>query len=37
MNWNNTNFEMLGIKFSVNLWEMTEINYSPKLSDIKKK
>jgi hypothetical protein len=36
MNWNNTNFEMLGIKFSVNLWEMTEINYTPKLSDIQK-
>ena len=36
LNWNKTNFEMLGIKFSVNLWEMTDINYSPKLSDIQK-
>ena len=36
LKWNNTNFEMLGIKFSVNLLEMTDINFSQKLTEIKK-
>ena len=36
LNWSNTNFEMLGIKFSVNLREMIDINYDNKLLNIKK-
>ena len=34
--WNNTNFDLLGIKFSVDLNNMIDLNYSPKLNEIKK-
>ena len=30
LNWNQTNFEILGIKFSYNLDTMIEINYKEK-------
>lgn len=36
LDWNNTAFDLLGIKFSINLEEMSELNYSPKLSEINK-
>lgn len=36
LDWNNTNFDLLGIKFSVNLDDMINLNYNVKLDDIKK-
>lgn len=36
LNWNNSTFDLLGIKFSVTLDEMSSINNEPKLSDIKR-
>ena len=36
LSWNNLNFELLGIKFSVTLDEMEELNYLPKLSEIRR-
>lgn len=36
LSWNNLNFELLGIKFSVKLDEMEELNYLPKLSEIRR-
>lgn len=35
LNWNNSTFYLLGIKFSVTLDEMSSLNYEPKLSEIK--
>lgn len=34
LTWNNTTFDLLGIKFSVNLHEMPELNYKSKLLEI---
>lgn len=36
LDWNNTNFDLLGIKFSVNLDDMINLNYNVKLDNIKK-
>ena len=36
LNWNQTNFEILGIKFSCNLDTMIEINYKEKIAQIEK-
>ena len=36
LNWNQTNFELLGIKFSCNLDTMIEINYKEKIEQIEK-
>lgn len=35
LNWNNPTFDLLGNKFSVTLYEMSSLNYEPKLSEIK--
>lgn len=34
LTWNNTTFDLLGIKFSVNLQEMPELNYKSKILEI---
>lgn len=36
LTWNNTTFDLLGIKFSVNLHEMPELNYKSKLWKLNK-
>ena len=36
LDWKNNTFDMLGIKFSVNLPDMVELNYLPKLIEIRK-
>lgn len=36
LDWNNTTFDLLGIKFSISLEEMSELNYTPKLLEINK-
>lgn len=36
LDWNNTNFDLLWIKFLVNLDDMINLNYNAKLEDIKK-
>jgi hypothetical protein len=35
--WNNTKFDLLGIKFCNDLKEMVEFNYKSRLEEIKKK
>lgn len=34
LTWNNTTFDLVGIKFSVNLQEMPELNYKSKFLEI---
>lgn len=36
LDWNNTTSDLLGIKFSINLDDMSELNYTPKLLEINK-
>ena len=36
LSWDNCIFDLLGIKFSVNLEEMEDLNYLPKLLEIRK-
>lgn len=36
LDWNNTTFDRLGFKFSINREEMSELNYAHKLSEINK-
>ena len=36
LNWNQTNFDILGIKFSCNLDTMVKINYKDKIEQIEK-
>ena len=37
LNWNQTNFDILGIKFSCNLDTMVKINYIDKIEQIEKR
>ena len=36
LKWGTTSFDLLGINFSVNLEEMTKLNYTPVIASIKK-
>ena len=36
LKWGATSFDLLGINFSVNLEEMTKLNYTPVIASIKK-
>ena len=36
LDWNNSYFDILGVKFSINLTEMIDLNYNSKIADINK-